>query len=389
MSDFAQAGGICTLQRLNETHLAEIEARMVSASRERAVALILPCRGSDLMGPAFARICEELRGAAWLSEVVVSVNGATAELLAEIRPSLEGLPARVLWNDGPLLAPVYAELLECEVDELPHGKGLNVWAALGLLTLEQRVDVVAAQDCDVVSFRRQALARLCLPCLDPQLGFRFAKMYYSRVSDRLYGRVTRLFFQPLLRAVLRVAGHRPLLDFLLAFRYALAGEIAIERRLAESLEFHPGWGLETTMLGEVFRHAEPGAVCQVDGGPGYDHRHQAAGLERMCSEVAGALLGQLGQEGVVFAGSSRVALAEAFRKEGELALRRSEALALMNALTFDAAAEGRLVEAFAGALVGAREVKMLPAWERLLRERRAAVERAFDHLGSTSGARRH
>jgi glucosyl-3-phosphoglycerate synthase len=379
MSDFAQAGGICTLQRLNETHLAAIEERVMAASRARPVALIVPCRGNDLAEPAFAHLLAEVRGASWLSEVVVSVNGASDGMISAIRPLLEGLPARVLWNDGPELAPVYAELLDTAPSELPHGKGLNVWAALGLLAVEQRVQVVATQDCDVASFRRQSLARLCLPCVDPLLGFRFAKMYYSRVSDRLYGRVTRLFFQPLLRAVLRVAGHRPLLDFLLAFRYALAGEIAIERRLAETVEFHPGWGLETAMLGEVFRHAEPSAVCQVDGGPGYDHRHQGlvagAGLERMCGEIAGALLAQLAQEGVVFSASSRAALADAFRKEGELALRRSEALAVMNALAFDTPGEGALVEAFAATLAAAHATKPLPPWERLLRDKPAMVER--------------
>src|SRR3954447_25294356 len=99
MSDFAQAGAICTLQRLNDSHLAAIEERLIAAARERPVALILPCRGSDLAEPALAHICSELRGAAWLSEVIVSVNGASADVIAAARPHFDGLPARVLWND--------------------------------------------------------------------------------------------------------------------------------------------------------------------------------------------------------------------------------------------------------------------------------------------------
>ena len=69
-------------------------------------------------------------------------------------------------------------------------------------------------------------------------------MYYSRVTDRLYGRVSRLFLAPLLHALLRVAGHQPLLDFLLSFRYPLAGEVALTRELATTLPASSGWGLE-------------------------------------------------------------------------------------------------------------------------------------------------
>jgi glucosyl-3-phosphoglycerate synthase len=373
MSDFSQPGAICTLQRLNETHLGAIEERLARAAAERPITLILPCLGADLAEPAFAHICAELRGAAWLREVIVSVNGGDAALIERARVELRGLPARILWNDGPELAPVYAELLGRDASELPHGKGFNVWAALGLLASEGAAAVVATQDCDVASFKRANLARLCLPCAEPRLGFRFAKMYYSRVSDRLYGRVTRLFFHPLLRALLRVSGHRPLLDFLLAFRYALAGEMAIERSLAESLEVHPGWGLEVATLCEVFRHAELGTVCQVDGGAGYDHRHQplrpGGGLERMCGEISAAVLAQFEMEGLRLDRNGLATLAAAFEREGELALRRSEALAIMNDLPFDEEQERGIVVAFASRLALQPAPRaVLPPWRAMMRE---------------------
>ncbi len=382
MSDFSQPGSICTLQRLNETHLAGLEERLAEAAKARPVSLILPCRGADLMQPAFAHICEELRSARWLREVILSVNGADDAMCSQAAPVLRELPQRVrmLRNDGGELQALYAVILDCGEDEIPHGKGLNVWSGVGLISSEGAAGVIATQDCDVASFRAATLARLCAACADPRLGFRFAKMYYSRVTDRLYGRVTRLFFAPLLRAVLRVAGHQPLLDFLLAFRYALAGEVAMDSALAETLELESGWGLETAALCEVFRHVEPGAVCQVDGGPGYDHRHQpmreGGGLQAMCGEIARTLLAQLATDGMIFDAPARAALVTAFRREGELALRRSEALAIINGLPFDAYSERAIVEAFTRELERTGTPRRpLPPWQALPREHAAELAR--------------
>ena len=125
-------------------------------------------------------------------------------------------------------------------------------------------------------------------------------MYYSRVTDRLYGRVSRLFLAPLLHAIVRVAGHQPLVDFLLSFRYPLAGEVALTRELAATLPASSGWGLEIGQLCEVFRRVDPREVCQVDGGAGYDHKHQpaATALAGMAAEIARELFAQLAAEGL-------------------------------------------------------------------------------------------
>ena len=242
--------------------------------------------------------------------------------------------------------------------------------------------MAVTQDCDVASFRREGLARLCLPCVHPRLGFTFARMYYSRVTDRLYGRVSRLFFAPLLQALGRVAGHGPLLDFLLSFRYPLAGESALTLALARELPAAPGWGLETAMLCEVFRHAEPGHLCQVEGEAGYDHRHQpalaAGGLVSMCGEIARTLLAQFAAEGCRIDVGFRAALRSAFARESALALRRSEALALMNGLPFNPDEESAIVCGFAGALgEEAPLARPLPPWSQLGGDAEALVRLAL------------
>ncbi len=339
MSDFAQAGLICTLQRLNDSHLAAVEAELIELSAARPIALVLPCHGADLVRPALAHIVAELSGARFLDEVIVSLNGLEGDGLERVRELFAPLSARQIF------------LVNDRAGE-PGGKGRNVAAAFAHLAARSRCEIIATQDCDVASFRRADLARLCYAVAHPQLGYRFAKMYYSRVSDRLYGRVSRLFLAPLLHAVLRVAGHLPLVDFLLSFRYPLAGEIALTCELAATLPVSAGWGLEIGQLCEVFRRVDPREVCQVDGGPGYDHKHQPAttALADMAAEIAREFFTQLAAEGLAGDAAFRAAVAAAYRREAAYALRRSASLALINALQFDERTERAIVETFAARL---------------------------------------
>ena len=345
MSDFAQTGLICTLQRLNDEHLPRIERELAVLAHERPIALVLPCHGADLERPALAHIVRELEeGPHFLREIVVSMNGITGEQFECVRQLFAALPMRqtFLWNDRPGTPPGGLA-----------GKGGNVNAALRHLTGEGTCAIIATQDCDVASFHRRDLARLCYAVAEPRLGFAFAKMYYPRVTDRLYGRVSRLFLAPLLHALLRVAGHQPLLDFLLSFRYPLSGEVAMTRETAAALRLAPGWGLEIGQLCEVFRHLDPRTVCQVDGGAGYDHKHQpaATALAAMAGEIAAELFRQCATEGLPSDAAFRAAIATAYRREADLALHRSASLALINDLPFDESSEREMVETFAAQLV--------------------------------------
>jgi glucosyl-3-phosphoglycerate synthase len=339
MSDFAQTGLICTLQRLNDAHLPRIEAELVELARDRPIALVLPCHAADLERPAFGAILRELDSATFVREVVLSING------------IDGIEFGRRYGDRFNLAVAGGEFTTI-FNRGAGGKGENVESAFAHLVEKSECEIIATQDCDVASFRRADLARLCYAVAHPQLGFRFAKMYYSRVTDRLYGRVSRLFLAPLLHAVVHVAGHLPLVDFLLSFRYPLAGEVAMTRELAASLRRSAGWGLEIGQLCEVFRHVDPREVCQVDGGSGYDHKHQPAttALAAMASEIARELLAQLAAEGLSKDDAFRAALARAYRQEAAHALRRSASLALINGLPFDEPAERGIVECFADRL---------------------------------------
>jgi glucosyl-3-phosphoglycerate synthase len=376
VSDLAQAGLICTLQRLNDTHLPVLEAELELQSAIRSIALILPCHAGDLFQPALAHIVEELGRVRFLREVVVSLNGYDEPAFEHAREIFPSLPqrVRVLWNDGPTLAPLLSRWSSA------MGKGMNVWSAVGALTGDGGPELIVTQDADVASFRSSTLARLCSACLHPQLGYQFARMYYSRVTDRLYGRVSRLFLTPLLQAFTRVAGHHPLLDFLISFRYPLAGETALTTALAAELPLGQSWSLEIGMLCELFRRADPREICQVDGGTGYDHRHhplsEGGALAQMAQDIAGALFAQLAQEGLNVTAQLRVSVAAAFRDEAALALRRSRSLAAINGLPFDEATEREIVEALSAELSkpSAAVPSLLPSWATLMQQEPEWVE---------------
>ena len=363
MSDISQQGLICTLQRLREHPTLDDE--LARLTRDAPAALILPCHAGEFARPALRHILAELSRAPFFSEVIIPANGLDAEGAERARAFLAErlrLPHRLLWCD-PLVAALPG---------VRPGKGSNVWLALGLLAHEGRARYLLTADADVATFRLEMLSRLLFALAHPEAGFHFAKSYYPRVSDRIYGRVTRLFVAPLLQALIRAAGHFPLLDFLASFRYPLAGECGMTLELARALPLESGWGLEVGMLCELFRREEPRAVCQVDAGIAYDHKHQPLGdgmrgLVRMSGEIARTLLAQLSREGLRLDTHLLDALPGAYRREAAEAVRFSGALARINALPFDARAEADAITLFATALEEATREQAapapLPAWK--------------------------
>ena len=369
MSDFYQQGLICTLQRLAPSRdgIAQpIEQRLTA--QPSGISLVLPCHYSELGQPALELLLLEVSSMKFLREVIVSMNGMDADGARMARSYFARLPLphRVLWND----APEVRTLVEDAGIRFASGKGFNVWAACGLILHEGHSREIVTQDCDVSSFQREMLVRLSAACALEGLGYDFAKLYYSRSTDRIHGRVSRLFLAPLLRSLVRVVGHHPLLDFLLSFRYPLAGEFAIRSELAGALAFSTGWGLEIGLLCEMFRHTDPRQVCQVDAGNNYEHKHQPLGSEdsgllKMSREIAQALFRYLAEEGIKMDVSFLSALHATFPREAAEAVRRYRNLALINGLEFADAEEQIAVEGFSRVLEGFQleeSSDFLPAW---------------------------
>jgi glucosyl-3-phosphoglycerate synthase len=231
-----------------------------------------------------------------------------------------------------------------------------------------------------LSYDRELLARLCYPVVNPNINFEFCKGYYSRVTDRMHGRVTRLLVTPLVRSMLKVFGYMPFLVFLDSFRYSLSGEFAMKADLARVNRIPANWGLEVGVLAEVFRNCSAKRVCQAELCASYDHKHQALsqddpskGLMKMAVDICTSLFRTLSAEGAIFNSGVFRTLQSRYIRIAEDTITRYHADALIDGLQFDRHSEEAAVEAFAWAIRLASEAfledplgrPLIPNWNRI------------------------
>jgi glucosyl-3-phosphoglycerate synthase len=398
MADFFQNGVITTLHRLGHEPLERLEARLEHHARSHPVALILPCLISELEGPAMPGIVQHLSRVRYLEQIVVALGRAD-------RRQFEGAvrffaplgdTCRILWIESPEIQDCIRLLAANGLDIGGPGKGRATWLSFGYVLARDRARIIALHDCDIITYDRTLPARLCYPLVDPNLGYEYTKGYYGRVTDRLHGRVTRLFLTPLVRALEQLVGYVPLLSYIDSFRYPLAGEFALQADLARSVRIPGDWGLEIGMLYEVYRNTSIRRVCQVDVADNYDHKHQelspenaSAGLNRMARDIAKTLLRTLAMEGVVFGSGFFTTLRVAYLRTAQDAVRAYHDDSAINGLYYDRHTETAAVEMFTRALARATEefsqdpmaYAGLPNWTRVasavpdfLERYRAAVE---------------
>ena len=215
--------------------------------------------------PALTRIVDELCQVEYLDTLMISLNRASVDDYQRTCDFFARYPGRkvVLWSESPPIQEFLEQMTQVGLAVGEPGKGRACWLALGHLLAEERVEYVAFQDADVVTYKREMLARLVLPTLDPTVDFDFVKGYYARVSDRLHGRLTRLMLAPLLTAFTRLIGADPYIRYLSSFRYALSGEFAVKCDLAQRMRLAADWGLEIVTLFEALRHRNANRICQV------------------------------------------------------------------------------------------------------------------------------
>ena len=268
------------------------------------------------------------------------------------------LAVETLWCGGPELDG----LLDDRGLGGAAGKGRDVWLALGLAARDGAFVVV--HDADATTYSPSHVPKLCalLAGDRPSGGFDFVKGYYARVErNRLFGRLCRLFYAPLVRAL----GDRhdaTVLEYLAAFRYALAGEFALTGDLARRVRVSRGWGLEIDVLGAAFEHAGVSGTAQTDLGiHAHDHRDVggAGGLSRMSHEVGAALLRAVEAHGVA---PDYATLPERYERAATTAIRQYAADAAYNGLEYDADDERTQVSAYTEAIAPPGPDTRLPAW---------------------------
>ncbi|MHB8810092.1 MAG: glycosyltransferase family protein [Desulfobulbaceae bacterium] len=382
MSDFCQNTVITTLQKLNDRPVENLEAELKRISWKRKMVLLLPALVSEFDGVAMPHIIEELKKVEYLDQVVLSLDGATERQFRKVKKLMAVLPAkvRIVWHDGPRVKALLQELVEADFQLERAGKGRSVWMSLGYILDNRDVYAIALHDCDIVNYRREMLARLIYPVVHPAIDFEFSKGYYARVAEKFYGRVTRLFYTPLIRTLKRMLGYHPFVEYLDDFRYALSGEFAFVSSLAKGLGISPTWGLELSMLSEIYHKTSVNRICQVEIMDTYEHKHQelkrdspGEGLSRMANDIAQALFRVLSQDGLVMSQSFFRTLMASYIEESRIVIEKYHALSLLSGLPYDRHGEIEASEVFVGSLkLAMREfvknpvgIPMMSAWVRI------------------------
>jgi len=385
MADFHQNGIITTLHNLTDRHLADLETDLVRFSAQRPMGLLLPSLFSELEGEALPNIVQHLKSVPYLSEIVIGLDRADQSQYQHALGFFDELPQhhRVLWNDGPRLRAIDAELQALGLAPKEAGKGRNVWYCMGYILASGRAESIALHDCDIVTYNSELLARLIYPVAHPMFNYEFCKGFYSRVADgKLKGRVSRLLMTPLLRALKTVvdSDNQAYLDYMDSYRYPLAGEFSFRRDVLSDIRIPSDWGLEVGVLSEMYRNYANNRLCQVDIAKIYDHKHQdlsledqQGGLSKMSVDISKALFRKMATKGQVFTPEMFRSIKATYYRIALDFVETYSNDAIMNGLKVDIHQEEAAVEMFAKNIMDAGDVFLnnpmdtpfIPSWNRV------------------------
>jgi len=383
MADFYQTGVLATFHRLGGYNTERIESELVEFNKHRPMALVLPTTPRELESPALGTILETVKDLPYLNEVVVTL-GQTADPghFARARELFGVLPQRhqIVWASGPRFQDLYHLLEENDLSAGGDGKGRSAWTAYGYILAREESKVIGLHDCDIVNYSREILGRLFYPVAAPHIDYAFCKGYYARVTDRMHGRVTRLFVTPLVRSLIKLFGSLPFLVYLDSFRYALAGEFSMITELARINRIPGDWGLEVETLAEVYRNYSLRRICQAEICETYEHKHQPlsaenpkTGLMKMAIDIAKSVFRNLAIESIILSESGLRTLVINYQRTAKDAVKRYSDDASFNGLGFDYHQETVMVEAFTRAVQMAGQEFMadplysplIPSWNRV------------------------
>jgi glucosyl-3-phosphoglycerate synthase len=382
MSDFYQPGVITTLHRLMKVNLERMETELEFYSKHNPIALVLPSLYSELKEKALKTLVSEIQKVKYINQVIVTLGRAGEKQFEHAKEFFSVLPQQsiVIWNDGKRIQSLYDILNKNDISAGEDGKGRSTWMAFGYVLASEKSNVIVLHDCDILSYDREFLARLCYPVVNPNLGYEFCKGYYARVTNKMHGRVTRLFVTPLIRSLERLLGYLPFLVYLDSFRYPLAGEFSMITDLARINRIPWDWGLEVGVLSEVFRNCSLRRICQVDLADNYEHKHQelssddpSKGLLRMSTDIAQNLFRNLASEGIDLSESLLKTLRATYLNTAQEAITKYHDDAAVNGLDFDRHEEGVAVDTFTKGIELASKafvenplsIPLIPNWSRV------------------------
>lgn len=379
MADF-YINKLPTFSLLYDESTDSMEQKLLKESRKIPIGVLIPALYSDLSGAAMRNIIQQLTRMEFVKQVYICLDQATEE---EYRSAIIitkplGKKGVLIWNDSPRVRKVLEEV-EKELFVGLRGKGNSVWTGLGYVIAKGDVSALAFHDADIITYNKEFLIRLLFPIVN--LKYQFSKGYYIRYNDRFYGRVSRLFYFPFIRALKDIFGCTEFIDYMGDFRYPLSGEFATFVSQARMMQFPFDWGIEIGILGEIFRNIRVNRICQVEITPRYDHKHQKVGsspekgLYKMASDIARTFFTFLASNGRIMGMDTFNSIRLAYLKNAREMVGFYESYAEMysHRLSFDFHDELKTVELFAQGIDHATDLfynnpkgsPMIPDWKRV------------------------
>jgi glucosyl-3-phosphoglycerate synthase len=356
MADF-HINKVPTFSLFQHESCEAMEEKVWKASAKIPVGVLIPALFRDLSSEAMHHIIDVLVGTEYIKKVYISLDQADKneyqKAIDIVRPL--GDKAVLIWNDKPQVSAVIGRI-EKQLTLGVRGKGRAVWTGLGYIIGKGEVSAIAFHDADIVTYDRDFLTRLLFPLM--YMRFQFVKGYYVRYDKKLYGRVTRLFYFPLVRTLKDMFGSTDFLDYMGDFRYPLSGEFATYTSQARMIQFPSDWGIEVGLLGEIYRLVRESRICQIELTSRYDHKHQQVGsqnekgLFKMASDIARTFFTHLASNGVSLNTEVFRTIRLTYLKHAREMVGMYESLAEMyeRRIVFDFHEELKTVELFAGAI---------------------------------------
>ena len=338
-----------------------MRARLKSLAQEYPSGIIIPIIQSDLKNQGLTGIVQELNDCDYLKKVYIALSAKTPDSYDEAVHVFNAfkVPHEIIWCNKPKVVSVLEELKTKWLDVAGlSGKGKDVWIAMGIASLE--LHAFAVHDADILNYTHMLPTKMLYPVIEPRLDFFFSKGYYARINlakRKMYGRITRLFMNPILEAMQEKLQHKSrFVSYLQSFSYPLSGEIAIYSDLAMRLRIPCDWGFEVGLLSELYRNASYERICEVDLGF-YDHKHKEVignGLVKTAEDSLVTLFRTLTEmDGLEVSQPFLQSLQVMYRKMAQDKIRQYHADATCNNLDYDRHQEECSVDLLSEAILAA------------------------------------
>ncbi|MGD9200369.1 MAG: glycosyl transferase [Chitinispirillia bacterium] len=384
MSDFYQNGIITTLHNLRLRSISDFESKLFKFSGNNPICIALPCLYSELHGKALPKIMKELSQVQYIQEIIIGLDKADYREYKKAHGYFSRLPqhCRLLWLHNPELISLEKEFFGEESNIQHYGKGRNVWYLFGYFLASNRSKTLILHDCDIITYHRFLLARLVYPVIDPGINYKFCKGYYFRSdSEKFNGRLTRLLVTPLIRALQNIFPSNQFLSFFNSFRYPLAGEFAVSADIVNLMQITGNWGLETSILAEVFRLVPSSNICQVDIADRYDHKHRelsqvnpGSGLSQMSIDIVKTIFIQLIANGSILTFDTCDLICDVYRSIAFDLIIKYQHDAKLNGLIYNKNEERQMIDIFAKNIYNSGidcvsgktgNIFFFPSWEKV------------------------